>query len=70
MNAMLEAYLQYFYNYAQTDWKLLLLIAQLVINDQDAASTGVSLFFLDYGYNIKPLEIEGLDYKAAAASAA
>jgi transposase InsO family protein len=70
MNATLEAYLRNFCNYAQTDWKSLLPMAQLAINGRDAASTGVSPFFLDHGYNVEPLEIEGLDREAAAASAA
>ncbi|KAF7174428.1 hypothetical protein CNMCM5623_007171 [Aspergillus felis] len=45
-------------------------MAQLVINGRDAASTGVSLFFLDYGYNVEPLDIEALDCEATAVSAA
>jgi hypothetical protein len=36
-------------------------MAQLAINSRDAASTGVSLFFLDHGYDLEPLDIEGLD---------
>jgi hypothetical protein len=70
MNITLEAYLRSFCNYAQTDWKSLLLMAQLTINSQDAVSTGVSPFFLDHGYNIEPLEIEELDHGATATNTA
>jgi transposase InsO family protein len=70
MNATLEAYLRSFYNYAQTDWKSLLPMAQLAINGRDAVSTGVSPFFLDHGYNVEPLEIEELDHGATAANTA
>jgi hypothetical protein len=70
MNATLEAYLRSFCNYAQTNWKSLLPMAQLAINGRDAVSTGVSPFFLDHGYNVEPLEIEELDYGATAANTA
>jgi hypothetical protein len=35
----------------------LLLIAELTINNQDAASIGVSPFFLIYSYYIEPLQL-------------
>jgi hypothetical protein len=45
-------------------------MAQLTINDQDTVSIGVSLFFLDHGYNVKLLEIEELDYRATTTNTA
>jgi hypothetical protein len=45
-------------------------MAQLTINSQDAMSTGVSPFFLDYRYNIELLEIKELDYGATTANTA
>jgi hypothetical protein len=45
-------------------------MAQLVINSWDITSTRVSLFFLDYRYNVKLLKIKVLDYKATATSIA
>jgi hypothetical protein len=45
-------------------------MAQLTINGQDTISIGVSPFFLDHRYNIKPLEVKLLDYKAATTDAA
>jgi hypothetical protein len=35
----------------------LLLIAELAINNQDTASTGVGPFFLIYSYYIEPLQL-------------
>jgi hypothetical protein len=32
-------------------------MAKLVINNRDAASTGVSLFFLTHGYYVEQLEL-------------
>jgi transposase InsO family protein len=61
MNAVIEQYLRHFCNYAQDDWVQWLPLAQLAINGRDAASTGVSPFFLDHGYNVEPLEIERLE---------
>ncbi|THC87391.1 hypothetical protein EYZ11_013163 [Aspergillus tanneri] len=45
-------------------------MAQLVINSRNAASTGVSPFFLDHGYNLEPLDIENLNREAATADTA
>ena len=39
----------------QDDWAFWLLLAQLAINNYDSVLTGVSLFFLDHSYNLKPL---------------
>ena len=36
-------------------------MVQLAINSRDAASTSISLFFLDHGYDLELLDIEGLD---------
>ena len=33
-------------------------MAQIAINGRDATSTGVSLFFLQHGYNVDPLQLE------------
>ena len=43
-------------------------MAQLVINNYNTISIDISLFFLDYRYNIKLLKIKSLDYKAIATS--
>jgi hypothetical protein len=57
MNAVIEEYLRNFCNHAQDDWAILLPIAQLAINGRDAASTGISPFFLDHGYHVEPFTI-------------
>jgi hypothetical protein len=41
-------------------------MTQLTINGWDTISIGVSLFFLDYGYNVELLEVKLLDCKVAA----
>lgn len=58
MNATLEAYLQMFCDYTQSNWAFLLPMAQLTICSRDAVSTGVSPFFLDHGYNVEPVQLE------------
>jgi len=46
-----------FSNYSQNNWASLLLMAELVINNHDFASTEVSLFFLFHEYHMKPLQL-------------
>lgn len=57
MNETLETYLRTFVDYAQDDWYDLLPSAEIAINNRDAASTGVSPFFLQHGYHIDPLNL-------------
>lgn len=57
MNQEVETYLRTFVDYAQDDWYETLPSAQVAINNKDAASTGVSPFFLQHGYNIQPLDL-------------
>jgi hypothetical protein len=59
MNQQVETYLRVFINYAQDDWEPVLAVAQLSINNREAASTGVSPFFLTHGYNIDVVQLEG-----------
>lgn len=59
MNQVIEAYLRSFVNYDQDNWAELLSIAELAINNRDAASTGVSPFFLTHGYHCEPLQLHG-----------
>ena len=58
MNQELETYIRTFIDYAQNDWYDLLSSAQIAINGRDAASTGVSPFFLQHGYHINPLNLQ------------
>jgi len=58
MNATMKAYLRTFCNFAQDNWYETLPSAQLAIMGRDAASTGVSPFFLEYGYCIEPLDFQ------------
>lgn len=57
MNQTLEAYLRSYINYNQDNWATLLYNAELAINNRDAASTGISPFFLTHGYYVEPLDI-------------
>jgi hypothetical protein len=59
MNQQVETYLRAFISYAQDDWEFLLAMAQLSINNREAASTGVSPFFLTHGYNMDVVQLEG-----------
>jgi hypothetical protein len=56
-NQELEAYLRTFVNHAQDDWYDMLPSAEIAINGKDAASTGVSPFFLEHGYHVDPLDV-------------
>lgn len=58
MNATIELFLRSFCNHSQSNWAFLLPMAQLAICGRDAASTGVSPFFLDHGYNVETLQLE------------
>ena len=56
-NQDLEAYLRTFCNHEQDNWKQLLPLAQLAINNHDSSTTGVSPFFLSHGYHIEPIQL-------------
>jgi transposase InsO family protein len=57
-NQEIERILRVFVTYAQDDWRGLLLIVAIAINNRDAASTGISPFFFTHGYHVDPI---GLD---------
>ena len=57
-NQVLEAYLSAFIAYTQTDWAEHLPSAELAINNRNAASTGISPFFMMHGYNVDPIQID------------
>jgi len=57
MNQNVELYICTFSNYSQNNWASLLLMAELIINNHDFASTEVSLFFLSHEYYMKPLQL-------------
>jgi hypothetical protein len=52
-NQRVQAYVRHFTDYAQSNWVQLMPMAKLALNNQDAASTGVSPFFLDHGYHAR-----------------
>ena len=52
MNSTLEAYLRAFCSWKQDDWSSWCPIAELAIRNRDAASTGVSPFFMTHGYHV------------------
>jgi hypothetical protein len=58
MNQTLEKYIQLFCSYAQDNWAAFLPSAELAINNRDATSTEVSLFFLTYGYHMELFAFE------------
>lgn len=47
-----------FTTYAQDNWKDLLPIVAVAINNRDAASTGISPFFFTHGYHVDPIGID------------
>ena len=54
----MEAYLLVFVIYTQEDWAEYLPSAELTINNWNAASTGISPFFMTHGYNVNPIQID------------
>lgn len=57
MNQNVETYLRTFVSYDQDDWSTLLPMAELALNNRDAASTGVSPFFLSHGFHARVLDV-------------
>lgn len=51
-NQVVEHYLRAYTTYAQDDWSAFFPIAMTAINNRVATSTGLSPFFVTYGYNI------------------
>jgi hypothetical protein len=58
MNQVVEDYLRAFVSYAQDNWKELLPVAMLAINNRTATSTGLSPFFATHGYHVDPIRTE------------
>lgn len=58
MNSTMETYIRTFCDFTQDDWNELLPSAQLAIMGRDAASTGVSPFFLEHGWHVEPLDLQ------------
>ncbi|OKO99443.1 Transposon Ty3-I Gag-Pol polyprotein, partial [Penicillium subrubescens] len=57
-NQEIERILRVFTTYAQDNWKDLLPIVAVAINNRDAASTGISPFFFTHGYHVDPIGID------------
>lgn len=57
MNQVLEGYPRSYETYWQDDWAALLPMAMLAVNNRDAASTGISPFFMTHGYNVDLLNL-------------
>ncbi|KAJ6437630.1 AAA family ATPase [Purpureocillium lavendulum] len=58
MNQTVELYLRVFATHCQDNWEKLLPIAQLAINNRNAASTGISPFFMTHGYTVDPIQTD------------
>ena len=58
MNQTVETFLRTYIDFDQRNWARLLPITEFAINNKNAASTGVNLFFLSHGYHPKILETD------------
>jgi RNase H-like domain found in reverse transcriptase/Integrase zinc binding domain/Chromo (CHRromatin Organisation MOdifier) domain len=58
MNQNVESFVRSYIDRTQEKWAWLMAPAELAINNHDAASTGVSPFFLGHGYHIEPIIIQ------------
>jgi transposase InsO family protein/predicted aspartyl protease len=56
-NQELERFLRCFTTYLQDNWKALLPLAMIAMNNRTATSTGMSPFFATHGYHIDPISI-------------
>lgn len=57
MNTTLEEFIRSFVDLSQENWAELMPMAELAINNRDAASTQVSPFFLAHGYHMDPIQV-------------
>ena len=62
-NQRVQAYVRHFTDYAQSNWVQLMPMAKLALNNQDAASTGVSPFLL--GPRLSRKNGHGIDLAAS-----
>jgi hypothetical protein len=53
MNTIMEQYLQVYINYLQDDWVDLLLLAEFATNNQASKTIGISLFFVNKGFDLQ-----------------
>ena len=58
MNQTVETFLRIYVDFNQRNWVKLLFITEFVINNKNAASTGITPFFLSHGYHVKILETD------------
>lgn len=56
MNSVVEAYLRAYVDWTQSDWSGWLPAAQIAIKGRAAASTGVSPFFVQHGYDVDVIQ--------------
>ncbi len=68
-NSTMEAYLRAFVNWEQDDWAKLLPMAEFAYNNAKNASTGHTLFELNYGYHPKIFFEEDVDPRLRSCSA-
>ena len=50
-NAVMKQFLRVSVNYLQDDWEKWLPLAEFAANNQNSETTGVSLFFANFGYD-------------------
>ena len=65
----MEAYLHTFVNWEQNNWARLLPIAEFAYNNSKNASTGHTLFELNYGYHLRMSYKEDVDPRSQSKSA-
>ena len=58
INQNVEAFVRTYVDYVQENWAALMPLVELAINNHDTTSTGISLFFLIYGYYVYPVELD------------
>ncbi len=68
-NSTIEAYFRAFVNWEQDDWTRLWLMAEFAYNNAKNASTGHTLFELNYGYHLRVSFKENIDPYSRSRSA-
>ena len=65
----MEAYLRAFVNFEQDNWARLLLMVEFAYNNAKNASTGHTLFELNYGYHLRVSFKEDVNPRSKSKSA-
>jgi hypothetical protein len=65
-NQEIEQILRIFSTYTQDNWKELLPVVAIAINNRDTGLIGISPFFFTHGYHVDPISLDKLSQLQSA----